>query len=198
MPTASETNGQSRYWLIICPEPRVRRGIWRTWYREKYLAIGWPPAGHCEEVDEPGWSYEGVTKDSGWAYKQRCLHAMKIGDKVIPFLLKSRIGPVATIRALHVRDDEWNPSVPAGVYRNRAENDPHLSTVPELGRRIEVQWDTEGMPPEGKAARVAGRGVLSRSTIRPIREQEFTALVTVLGDRRTWVDLDDHRGIGSR
>jgi hypothetical protein len=65
---------------------------------------------------------------------------MRSGDKVVPFLLKRRIGPVGTVTELKVGDHEWNPTVKAGDYALRPD-------IPALGRRVILDWESKGMPP---------------------------------------------------
>ncbi len=119
---------------------------------------------------------------------------MTPGDKIIPFLMDWRIGPVGTIRALHVKDSEWKPSVPAGVYEAGEGECRHVSKVPELGRRIEVEWESGSMPPDGKVARVRGRGgAVARSTIeKRTSAKAILDLLAVLKDPTSWENVQGH------
>jgi Endonuclease NucS len=172
-----------RYWIVICPEPEVRGGLWSRWVHEKCVAVGWPPSEY---------SFDGPTESQGWAWVRDRLAEMSPGDRVIPFLLRWRIGPVGTIRALRVRDDEWAPTVGEGVYSANPE-------APELGRRIDVEWDVEAMPPPGKVAAVPiekrGKKPLARHTVEELSEGQFLELVQVLGNQQTWVDLGEPRAL---
>jgi hypothetical protein len=114
---------------------------------------------------------------------------MKVGDKILPFLLERRIGLVGTIRALRVRDDEWSPTVDCGVYTVGEGRSAHVSKVPELGRRIEVEWQVQNMPPEGKVVLVNPGEVVSRSTVRPLNERAFVRYTRYLESPRNWVPL---------
>jgi hypothetical protein len=79
--------------------------------------------------------------------------------------------------------------VSAGVYSDGVRGNRRTRDVPELGRRIEVDWDPQGMP-EGKVAKVQPRsGPLSRRAIREIPERVFADLVATLGDPGNWVEL---------
>src|SRR5438477_11238429 len=86
------------YWIVIWPEPLIRR-LWARWYQEKWVAVGWGP---------PDWSLEGQTKtDSpGWKFARKRLKEIRPGDKVIPFLREWRIGPVGTVVRKQVKDNE--------------------------------------------------------------------------------------------
>src|SRR5271157_3730211 len=145
-----------RYWIVICPEPSVRGGVWNRWYRECCVAVGWYP---------PTWSFEGEGETTGgWPYVRNRLREIRVGDKVIPFLLKWRIGPVGIVREVKVADADWNPTVQKGDYGGSEEY--------ELGRRILVTWEQAGMPPDGMVATVpaaqrpgGGRQPLARHTI---------------------------------
>lgn len=92
----------SRYWIVICPEPDVRGGVWARWYREKCVAVGWYPPDYC---------FEGQTDDPGWTYARNRLREIRPGDKIIPFLMKWRIGPVGTVVEVKAADAQWDPTV---------------------------------------------------------------------------------------
>lgn len=173
--TAAGNQRNAKYWIVICPEPSVRGGLWARWYRERCVAVGWYP---------PTWSFEGQGGASeGWGYARNRLKEMQPGDKVIPFLLKWRIGPVGTIRELKVKDSDWNPTVGPGDYN---ENEP------EVGRRILVDWETDSMPPDGMVAtvpsanRIGGKQPLARHTIEEISPGNYLNLRAVLADSRNW------------
>ncbi len=136
------------HWIVICPEPYVRGGVWERWHRENCVAVGWPPSG--------GWTLDGPTDDDGWKVARRRLKEIRIGDKVVPFLLKWRIGPVGTVTGLRIADSEWDGTVEKGNYRgSNADSD--------LGRRILVTWERDGMPPDGECSLIP-----PRPTSRPV------------------------------
>lgn len=168
---------EPRFWIVICPEPHVKGGLWKTWFADKCVAIGWGP---------PEWLLEGPTESDGWSFARARLKEMGPGDKVIPFLLKWRIGPVGTITALHVSDEEWKPTVAAGDYALDVNR-------PALGRRVQVEWDTNGMPASGKVATVPTdlrpKSPLARHTVEELSKEQFDQLVRVLGDPQNWTDL---------
>ncbi len=97
-----------------------------------------------------------------------------------------RIGPVGTVTGLGFADTEWNPTVGEGKYAANP-------TVPELGRRILVSWESAGMPPGGKVAVVPSgmRPVrpLARHTIEELPRDQFEKLCAVLQDVANWVDI---------
>lgn len=166
-----------RHWIVICPEPSVRGGVWRRWYRENCVAVGWGP---------PIWSYEGGGEITpGWRFVRNRLMEIEPGDKVIPFLLKWRIGPIGTVREMAVADSDWNPTVKGGDYGEE----------PELGRRILVTWEVNGMPPEGMVATVpagqrpGGRAPLARHTIEELPDEQFENLRSVLAAKENWSEL---------
>jgi hypothetical protein len=109
---------------------------------------------------------------------------MEPGDTVIPYLQQWRVGPVGTIQKVHLADEEWNPTVPKGAYALNPDE-------PELGRRIEVEWQTEGMPPGGMAALIPPAKRLRRPdaiyTVEELKQERYTELVAILGDRDNWV-----------
>lgn len=185
---------REQFWIVVCPESRVEGGIWRKWYQGGYVAVGWPPPGHGED-QEHEYSFEDDERatDKTWPGVRNCLHDMKVGDKIIPHLMDWRIGPVGTIRALRVKDSDWRPSVGKGKYWVGSDDDCHLSTVCELGRRIDVVWESHGMPPGGKVA-VAPRHNYSRIARHAVQQAfrgrySFANLVGFLGDVGRWVDL---------
>jgi len=166
-----------RYWIVICPEPEVRGGVWARWYQDNCVAVGWGP---------PDNTLEGPTDSAGWAWSRDRLKEMQVGDKVLPFLLKWRIGPVGTIKALKTTDAEWNPTVKAGEYARNPD-------APDLGRRVQVAWEEAGMPPKGKIATVPpsqrSKGPLARHTVEELSKDQFENLRTVLSDSSNWADV---------
>lgn len=175
-----EEQPEPSYWIVTCPEPKIRGGVWRRWYRENCVAVGWYP---------PTWSFDAQGEDTeGWPFARNRLKRMRAGDKVIPFLLKSRIGPVGTIRAINATDVDWNPTVEKGNYRG---NEGHAA----LGRRILVTWEQAGMPPDGKIATVPvthrrnGRSPLARHTIEELSDEQFLNFCSVLSAKENWGEV---------
>lgn len=165
------------YWIVICPEPSVRGGVWASWYRDGCVAVGWSP---------PNWSFEGGGENTpGWTFARNRLREIRVGDKVIPFLLQYRIGPVGTVREMKVADADWNPTVEKGNYSGSEE--------PELGRRILVTWEKDKMPLNGMIATVpvarrpgGGRAPLAFHTIERLSNEQFQSLCSVLGAPENW------------
>lgn len=164
------------YWIVICPEPYVRGGVWGRWYRENCVAAGWPP---------PNWSLDGPSEDAGWVYARNRLKEIRPGDRVIPFLLKWRIGPVGTVTEVRATDAEWNQTVEKGNYSGIIES--------ELGRRVLVTWEQAEMPPQGKCALVPPdqrpHSPLSKHTIERLPAETFHRLCSVLSNRANWIDV---------
>jgi hypothetical protein len=166
------------YWIVICPEPHVRGGLWARWYRENCVAVGWPPSHWSLDGDGP-------TPNPGWTHVRNRLKEVRRGDKVIPFLLKWRIGPVGTVREVRVADAEWTPTVEEGTYSKNPGQ-------PELGRRILVTWERTEMPPDGRYALVPAdqrrSHALARRTIEQLSAETFQRLCSVLSNRSNWID----------
>ena len=169
----------ARHWIVICPERQTKGGLWRIWYRENCVAIGWPPSSYHPD---------GPTDRVGWRSARECLRKMEPGDTVIPYLQKWRVGPFGVIRTVHLADEEWNPTVPEGAYALNPDE-------PELGRRIEVDWQTQGMPPGGKAALIPPGKRLRRPdalyTVEELKPERHAELVGVLGDKDNWVSVGE-------
>lgn len=110
-------------WKIHCEEDKFP-GIWRHWYRQQCVAVGWPPAS--------GFTLGGKSSGStGWNIARRPIQRMAVGDSIVVSFNGHRVGRIGTITAFRVEDKDWNPLVPSR---------PGLSHG-ELGRRIEVRWD---------------------------------------------------------
>lgn len=166
-----------RYWIVICPEPHVQGGVWQRWYTEGCVAVGWPP---------PEYSLDGLTDSAGWKWTRERLKQIQVGDKVIPFLLRWRIGPVGTVTEVRVADHEWNPTVEAGKYALNP-------NVPELGRRILVNWEREGMPPEGRVGVVPlslrPKKALALHAMEELSKEDFDRLAPILSDTSNWEEI---------
>jgi hypothetical protein len=166
------------YWIVICPEPYVRGGgLWAHWYRENCVAVGWPP---------PSWTLEGPSEDLGWTYARNRLKEIRPGDRVIPFLLKWRLGPVGTVKEVLAGDAEWNQTVGKGDYLGS-------DLESELGRRVLVAWDQQSMPPDGRCALVPQEqrppGPLSKHVIERLPDETFQKLCSVLANPSNWIDI---------
>ncbi len=99
---------------------------------------------------------------------------MHPGDQIIPFLRENRVGRVATFRKQRI--DEWIPV---------------LTEDQDQGRRIEVTWQIEDMPPPEKVALIPLelRRTPIRRTVARLSLERFAELSAVLGDEANWQDL---------
>ena len=167
------------FWIVVCPQTDVFGfNLWEKWYSEKCVAVGWPPR------DYPS---VGPTENPGWKLARTRMGQMQPGDSVIPFLRNWTIGPVGIIKQVRMSDDQWDPTVPQGTYLK--ESNPIDS---ELGRRIEVEWVTSGMPGSGLVAVIPPGSRLnrpeSRQTVSRLKVERFNHLVKVLGRSDNWID----------
>jgi hypothetical protein len=111
---------------------------------------------------------------------------MRVGDKVVPFLQKWRIGPVGTITEVNIKDEQWNPTLGVGEYTPNP-------TEAELGRRIQVVWETSAMPPPAKIALVPTserpKRALALHTVEELTQDQFAKLLAVLSGDANWIAL---------
>ncbi len=122
-------------WIVTCPENHItcQLELWRIWQRENCVAIGWPPEnGYRLEQPHHGWPEE----VRSW------VRQVQPGDTVIPFLMRHRLGIPGDVVRTAITDAQWQPTVPAACL------DKNPTGVPELGRRIIVEWWRDGMPGE--------------------------------------------------
>lgn len=160
-------------WAVICPE-NAAPGLWKTWLKERCVAIGWPPSRH---------HLQGAATKSSWRRaRERALKVRK-GDIIIPYLLPNRFGIPGEVVQVAIRDDEWNPTVPKGGYANNP-------AEPELGRRINVRWLSWGVPGTNQVAvvpknkRTAGGEV--KQTIEFVRPKRRERFMNIISDPANW------------
>ena len=112
----------AKIWVVNCQENHYP-GMWQRWFVNQCVAVGWPPR----------WGYQLDVQHAQktWNTARRALLKMKIGDRVAVALRERRVGRIGEITGKAVRDDEWDPLVPAG---------PGIE-FGEMGRRILVRWD---------------------------------------------------------
>jgi hypothetical protein len=141
-------------WFVICPETEAP-GLWNVWRHENCVAIGWGP---------PSFTLDGDTEDSGWDIARAKAQRIAIGDIVIPYLLKYRLGVPGEVTRISISDAEWSPTVAKGGYASSRDQ-------AELGRRIEVKWLTDGGPPIGRVAYLMATGhqEVKRSKLLTVR-----------------------------
>ena len=167
-----------RYWIVTCLDSgMVGGGLWVRWYEEKCVAIGWSPDKYA---------LEGPTGNGGWKFARTQMKKIRIGDKVIPFLKKWRIGPVGIVTAVRVADDEWNPTLLASE-RKKGKGD-------DFGRRISVKWQEVRMPNDGRVALIPKSkrpdspfARIARHTVEELSPQRFHNLCSVLSDPANWI-----------
>jgi Endonuclease NucS len=168
----SKANG----WFVICPETEAP-GLWNIWQRENCVAIGWGP---------PTYSLEGDTDNSGWDIARSKAQRIAVGDIVIPYLLKYRLGVPGEVTRIAISDAEWNPTVAKGGYASSPGE-------AELGRRIELKWLTDGVPSVGKIAvvprddRTSG-GEAKQTVEGPMNPQRYERIMGMVRNSANWVD----------
>ena len=167
------------FWIVICPVERMQGDLlWERWFEEKCVAVGFPPP-ECS-FDRPagvgGW------KEKGWVFAKNRLTEMKVGDKVIAFAGNWRIGPVGTVTAIRVSDDEWNPTIRREELLRTHDRKGRPNSL--VGRRIEVEWDTQT---DGKLVAIPAdlrtKRPLARHTIERLSIERFTELRTVVSTK---------------
>ena len=178
-----ERKAMSGYWIVICPVERMRTSFGSLWIRlyEKHcVAVGLDP--------HKKYSLEGRTRKGGpgWELCRKRLKRIGIGDKVIPYAKKWRLGNVGTVMSIEVADDQWSPTL-------RAEESERGKA--DLGRRIVVEWEEHRMPPNGLLAKIPKRnrprkphGQVVRQTLTPIRPAKFKTLCSILSNSSNWVN----------
>lgn len=164
-----------RFWKAYCDEVK-HPGLWKRWYLNQCVAVGWPP---------PRYSYRD-DRDGGlrWRRVKNCLGRMQPGDLVVVHLRGHCIGRIGVVVAKRVEDSEWEPLVPPTDER------PHG----EVGRRVEVRWDLTSGPADPddivrlpESARLAGGKV--RWTTAEIDEAQFRRIRGAVRDEANWVSL---------
>jgi hypothetical protein len=173
---STEVNEMPKYWALICPDHQ-EPGLWKSWLANNCLAVGWTPARY---------RFAGPTDDKDWKTNREYLLEMVRGDIIIPYLCKWRFGTPAEVERLRVTDAEWNPTVRVrhyGASINHGE--------PGLGRRILVNWLTEGVPPSDKIARVPTHlhksnphGMVSK-TIVPVTDR-IALFMGIINNEENW------------
>ena len=156
----------ANYWGVICNEPNAP-GVWQKWLVANCVAIGWPP---------PTYQLEGPSNTPGWDSARAFAQQVSPGDIVIPYLLRWRFGIPGEVVKVAIADNEWNPTLGKGEYADNPDE-------PELGRRIQVKWLTNGVPQQDKIALVPLNdrisGGMIKKTIVPLRNNyaKFMAII---------------------
>ena len=157
------------YWAIICEEPDLP-GLWNKWQQENVLTISFGTPEYLEEHPQL------KSPNGAYGFAERLIKQMQPGDHIIPFLKQNRIGRLATFRRQRI--DEWVP-----IWRG------------DHGRRIEVVWQTDNMPPPEKVALIPLElRKPIRRTVTRLSPERFEELVQVLANADSWQDLPVVRG----
>ena len=108
-------------WKVICDEKRYP-GLWRKWYEEQCVAVGWAPKW---------FKLEGKSPKHSWSVARNCIEKVQAGDQVVVQMANHRVGRIGTVVESRVGDDQWDPTVPPSVAQPEGEH----------GSRILVRWD---------------------------------------------------------
>jgi hypothetical protein len=163
-------------WIVICPELKAP-GLWSNWLREKCVAIGWGP---------PHFPLRGPTESPGWDIARTRASEVREGDIVIPYLLRFRLGTPGQVTNVAIEDSNWRPTAPDGFL---GDPDPK----PGLGRRIEVGWCGQDVPPLGKIALVPTqlrKGPVARQTIERLSDERYERLTAIISNPANWIDYE--------
>jgi len=152
------------YWAIICEEPDLP-GLWNKWQQENVVTISFGTPEYLEEHPQL------KSPTGAYGFAERLIKQMQPGDLIIPFLKQNRIGRLATFRRQRI--DEWVP-----IWRG------------DHGRRIEVVWQTDNMPPPEKVALIPLElRKPIRRTVTRLSAERFEELRQVLANADSWQDL---------
>lgn len=152
-------------------------GLWRHWFRNQCVAVGWPP--------EAGFRFVGPTPSGrGWTTARSVLRQVQVGDLVIVSLRDSRVGRIGQVTELCLEDSLWNPLVPPRPD----------SPEGEQGRRINVRWDLTCGPDDRDflvqlPPNLRFKGAELRQTIVAIRSRSVDSLRAAMEDTTNWVGL---------
>lgn len=161
------------YWAVVCPE-NAAPALWKTWLKESCVAIGWPPSRH---------HLHGPTAKTNWRKARERALKVKQGDIIIPYLLPNRFGVPGKVVEVAIKDEQWNPTVPKGGYEN------NLSEA-ELGRRINVEWLSKGVPGADQVAIVPRKlrtsGGEVKQTIESIKPERRKRFMSIISNQTNW------------
>ena len=153
------------HWAIICPESGFP-GLWNAWQQENLVSISFGSPQYL--ADHP----DLCLPNGAYGFARGLVQQMQPGDQIVPFLRENRVGRVATFRSQRI--DDWVPVL-----------------ADDFGRRIEVVWQSENMPPAEKVALIPPdlRRAPIRRTVARLSPGRFDELAAVLADETTWQDL---------
>jgi len=167
-------SGKQNYWAIVCPDSRVKGGLWNKWLIENCVAIGWSP---------DRFRMHGSTKESGWRLARKRVQEIVPGDIIVPYLRNNTFGVPSEVVRVAASDGEWLPTVSAG-------KDADYPGQWTLGRRIEVKWLEKGAPPFNKVAVVPRtmrwRGGVIRHAIERLNPKRFTRIMRIIRNPANW------------
>jgi hypothetical protein len=167
-------SGKQNHWAIVCPDSRVKGGLWKKWLAENCVAIGWPPDKY---------QMRGPTTESGWELARKRVEQVVPGDVVIPYLRDYTFGIPGTVIRVAAEDSDWQPTVAAG-------NDTDYPDEATLGRRIEVKWFEEGVPSFDQVAlapkKMQRSGIVIRQAIEPLNRQRFADIMRIVRTPGNW------------
>lgn len=168
-----------KLWKVYCEEHKYP-GLWRQWYKNQCVAVGWNAS--------LGYRLRGETKSSqGWKVARKALLEVKIGDWVVVQLKNHCVGRLGEVIGKAIEDDEWKPLV------------PHSKNLPDgqMGRRVLVRWDlTVGPDDKDYIVQLPDGTRFGPSELRPticaIRSMSFKDLKSAMNDPTNWVGLLSH------
>lgn len=163
-----------RYWKAYCDEV-AHPGLWKRWYLNQCIAIGWPPPKFNYGSHDGG--------DSSWERAKRTFVEIEVGDQVVVHLRGHCIGRIGEVVARHV-PDSWDPLV--RPRRDLPNGD--------FGRRIAVRWDLTSGPAGSddivqlpSDAQLTGQKM--RRTLAKIDDRDFRRIRDAVSDAANWVSL---------
>jgi len=162
-----------KFWRVHCHIGH-HPGQWQYWFREQCCAVGWAP---------PEYTLAGVSRDQAWTGARNALVAMQPSDWILASLPDNRVGRLGQVVQC-VRDDTWNPIVPASSKHSRGEN----------GRRILVRWDLTVGPDDPSKVVLLPKEIRftpgeARATIRSIPIGKLDAIRAAMCDERNWTSV---------
>ena len=155
-------------WLINL-NWHFRSEIWQNCRRNGRAAIGW---GQDSEDD--------LKTCSSYQRANGYFKRIEVGDCVVAFLKKRRLGCWGTVRRPYDKQN-FDPQLAADTKQ------------PDFGRVIHVRWENVNTPPINQAARMRPedvRGLNYRWTISPLKSPEvFERLKEIIKNRSRWESL---------
>jgi hypothetical protein len=164
------------YWKVFCEEDRFP-GMWRRWFKDQCVALGFSPKRGHLLYGEGGGEHE-----AGWKIAKKALERLKPGDIVAVQLHGNQIGRIGEVIQKRISDGEWNPTVPP--TRERKEG--------RVGRRIEVRWNLNVGPADPDTVVTLPEGSRLNNPIGTIAEipaDVFDRIEKAMKDESNWTPL---------